>query len=346
MTNGSSPLTRGKRGHARPHPVGGGLIPAHAGKTRPPVRTVRRVRAHPRSRGENRRTASLMLPPWGSSPLTRGKLDRRGCLEGLAGLIPAHAGKTMGPSRRPRGVAAHPRSRGENQTSSSSAFLPDGSSPLTRGKLRVQRRAETLLGLIPAHAGKTHDAVSEHPELSAHPRSRGENPIAGVNSADCQGSSPLTRGKPGMTVAGQLYERLIPAHAGKTRPSPPTPKAPWAHPRSRGENVVAETKNFSRAGSSPLTRGKPVRASRCLARLGLIPAHAGKTAGIGLVEDAEAGSSPLTRGKRSPVYPAGHARGLIPAHAGKTTRCPAARPAGRAHPRSRGENPRRCDLRF
>ena len=52
---GSSPLTRGKRQHFDEDAPGGGLIPAHAGKTR--FRSFRSVPcpAHPRSRGENRR---------------------------------------------------------------------------------------------------------------------------------------------------------------------------------------------------------------------------------------------------------------------------------------------------
>ena len=111
-------------------------------------------------------------------------------------------------------------------------------------------------------------------------------------------------------------------------------------------------------GSSPLTRGKPVRASRCLARLGLIPAHAGKT-GVARYEDIcgaahprsrgenplgflrstrSAGSSPLTRGKHRHHRRLRRQPRLIPAHAGKT--CPALSTgsARRAHPRSRGEN--------
>ena len=35
------------------------------------------------------------------------------------------------------------------------ADLPDGSSPLTRGKLVVIGRPSSKTGLIPAHAGKT-----------------------------------------------------------------------------------------------------------------------------------------------------------------------------------------------
>ena len=70
---GSSPLTRGKL-HARDQgPCHPGLIPAHAGKTprRPPTRPP--PAAHPRSRGENRRSRPSHLRRRGSSPLTRGK---------------------------------------------------------------------------------------------------------------------------------------------------------------------------------------------------------------------------------------------------------------------------------
>ena len=54
------------------------------------------------------------------------------------------------------------------------------------------------------------------------------------------------------------------------------------------------------------------------------------------------GSSPLTRGKRNRPKSADQRPGLIPAHAGKTSP-PSWRTTGRwAHPRSRGENPRRA----
>ena len=50
---GSSPLTRGKLVQVTGQAVGGGLIPAHAGKTRSARGTSPPDRAHPRSRGEN-----------------------------------------------------------------------------------------------------------------------------------------------------------------------------------------------------------------------------------------------------------------------------------------------------
>ena len=51
------------------------------------------------------------------------------------------------------------------------------------------------------------------------------------------------------------------------------------------------------------------------------------------------GSSPLTRGKRSTTVRRSPCCGLIPAHAGKTMTTGMPFEAGRAHPRSRGENP-------
>ena len=50
---GSSPLTRGKLRSPRPAPTQMGLIPAHAGKTRRSLGSLRTGWAHPRSRGEN-----------------------------------------------------------------------------------------------------------------------------------------------------------------------------------------------------------------------------------------------------------------------------------------------------
>ena len=51
--------------------------------------------------------------------------------------------------------------------------------------------------------------------------------------------------------------RLIPAHAGKTRPPLRHRRVRAAHPRSRGENGSAGTARAGGSGSSPLTRGKP-----------------------------------------------------------------------------------------
>ena len=104
-----------------------------------------------------------------------------------------------------------------------------------------------------------------------------------------------------------------------------------------------------------------MRASRCLARLGLIPAHAGKTEipnaqrrvsrahprsrgeNLPISQDriTPSGSSPLTRGKRGATHHHVKRCGLIPAHAGKTPPRTRSQRGAWAHPRSRGENGRR-----
>ena len=194
---GSSPLTRGKpqsviRTAAPPR-----LIPAHAGKTR----------------DEAARACSWK----GSSPLTRGKRDGEYKKHYLGRLIPAHAGKTFTVASRCRVSTAHPRSRGENRRRPSVTSGPSGSSPLTRGKLDPRAQPGGDGRLIPAHAGKTEADERVRGVHRAHPRSRGENGDADLTKRVAKGSSPLTRGKLDRGGANLGGDRLIPAHAGKTR---------------------------------------------------------------------------------------------------------------------------------
>ena len=197
MTLGSSPLTRGKLRRNRVDRIGLRLIPAHAGKT----------------------GSSHVFSPRrsGSSPLTRGKRPLERNTEMHTRLIPAHAGKTSRVPRPPETSTAHPRSRGENPSSTTASGMGSGSSPLTRGKLSCQVFAEVMAGLIPAHAGKTHHIGEDDDVTRAHPRSRGENSCPDWTRAQTQGSSPLTRGKRCADRVLAEHLRLIPAHAGKTR---------------------------------------------------------------------------------------------------------------------------------
>ena len=228
--------------------------------------------------------------------------------------IPAHAGKTFAQRDQPSPGPAHPRSRGENPS------LP----PLFR--------------LIPAHAGKTCGGRTRRRQAAAHPRSRGENHWMPHPIDPSRGSSPLTRGKHFPFTLDDGTRRLIPAHAGKTRPRACIRSGTTAHPRSRGENPTHPRLQPLSHGSSPLTRGKhPLHPWR-VRRRRLIPAHAGKTGAMrhlsaccrahprsrGENRDLDdnmrtaLGSSPLTRGKRSAPARRGWGGGLIPAHAGKT----------------------------
>ena len=152
-----------------------------------------------------------------------------------------------------------------------------GSSPLTRGKPRLNEATLHRGGLIPAHAGKTTSLGLIVFPIRAHPRSRGENVEFQRHVGHLAGSSPLTRGKPRHLAPSLGYPGLIPAHAGKTRDKRAAFQVLGAHPRSRGENGGSAYVEAEPVGSSPLTRGKPCRPRTPVARTRLIPAHAGKT---------------------------------------------------------------------
>ena len=257
VTGGSSPLTRGKRLQGVRGRLAYRLIPAHAGKTTGSPPGSKTPAAHP--------------------PLTRGKHTIRMSRRLHAGLIPAHAGKTSFILGVLISDWAHPRSRGENHRCVHLRTVASGSSPLTRGKPRANASMSARVGLIPAHAGKTGRRRGRSQQLSAHPRSRGENLFPGLIDAGLLGSSPLTRGKPHSVPELPIRRRLIPAHAGKTAISSLYSAGLAAHPRSRGENSGGEDGHSIGFGSSPLTRGKPSIVRNPACRAGLIPAHAGKT---------------------------------------------------------------------
>ena len=132
------------------------------------------------------------------------------------------------------------------------------------------------------------------------------------------GSSPLTRGKPGIVTVRRARLGLIPAHAGKTFWKASASSFRGAHPRSRGENAWGAKENVTGTGSSPLTRGKLSTTTRGQFTTGLIPAHAGKTLPAALRLQKTCGSSPLTRGKHDLRHHDQDRTRLIPAHAGKT----------------------------
>ena len=253
------------------------LIPAHAGKTVGAILMSRVWRAHPRSRGENVDGREDDLPAEGSSPLTRGKHGLLVHAGHVRGLIPAHAGKTIFCALFFGRIRAHPRSRGENSAHIRRLSRRRGSSPLTRGKLGPAHVGVGSKGLIPAHAGKTHEVSHPTWDPWAHPRSRGENNSLIGSLRHDKGSSPLTRGKRPQIHTASLRRGLIPAHAGKTPPRRTPSRLTGAHPRSRGENTLIRADDKTFKGSSPLTRGKRNEHLQALRRSGLIPAHAGKT---------------------------------------------------------------------
>ena len=219
----------------------------------------------------------MTRPAKGSSPLTRGAQHHHQAQTNVAQLIPAHAGSTATSKTARTSARAHPRSRGEHVLAGGDVELDGGSSPLTRGALKVECAALCGAGLIPAHAGSTLDPRCPPFGVGAHPRSRGEHTLGSMTKALGEGSSPLTRGARSSPRWQSPTRGLIPAHAGSTTRKPLGRPAWTAHPRSRGEHLQDSLPIVRRLGSSPLTRGaqtplcKPYPAQR------LIPAHAGST---------------------------------------------------------------------
>ncbi len=202
--------------------------------------------------------------------------------------------------------------------------------------------------------------VRQNPAGWAHPRSRGEHGSNDTCTCRRWGSSPLARGAPPTREPEWSSERLIPARAGSTTPASPSSAPRRAHPRSRGEHMIARIGAGTRRGSSPLARGapSPVRAVHPSPRL--IPARAGSTApedGVivyiaahprsrgehdddGVTFQGVPGSSPLARGALEVGRCAAGVDRLIPARAGSTRHRGPGRQGTRAHPRSRGEHER------
>ncbi len=161
--------------------------------------------------------------------------------------------------------------------------------------------------------------------------------------------------------------RLIPARAGSTAASSASPSTSGAHPRSRGEHTPEVEVPQPSHGSSPLARGAPRAPQAATGSGGLIPARAGSTtsgSSSRALATARAyswahprsrgehinahfwflsfrRSSPLARGARSALQVGRLLRGLIPARAGSTAQRPRWCGSLGAHPRSRGEHPRR-----
>ena len=134
--------------------------------------------------------------------------------------------------------------------------------------------------------------------------------------------------------------RITPAHAGKTQRAQRANPALKDHPRACGENNIQRRDDTNELGSPPRMRGKLFLVPVCDGRVGITPAHAGKTFGISFPFDVYKdhpracgenvyepytgmygkGSPPRMRGKRKPL-PLRRAAGRItPAHAGKTAR--------------------------
>ena len=234
-----------------------GIIPAHAGFTPRPCGPTGPWSDHPRTRGVYGSTRSGLQVHGGSSPHTRGLLDPGGPGSHGNRIIPAHAGFTNIGYSQPRRWT--------------------GSSPHTRGLRGAGRSPAGGPRIIPAHAGFTRDWAALGRVIPDHPRTRGVYGQMPAEAADFSGSSPHTRGLHQRSVLPASPRRIIPAHAGFTHRT----RGRWCpspdHPRTRGVYWIWRCLHGETEGSSPHTRGLPLRQEHVPRQQRIIPAHAGFT---------------------------------------------------------------------
>ncbi len=281
---GSSPRMRGKRQHRQVRADHERIIPAHAGQTARSLVSSGVLPDHPRACGANSVTLALSWPRPGSSPRMRGKRVQPAGIEERDRIIPAHAGQTGQSPSVAVEDADHPRACGANTYSPKIPQLSCGSSPRMRGKRRSAGRSCAGLRIIPAHAGQTFPPDTRMRWCSDHPRACGANNRHAHGHASNGGSSPRMRGKLIRGVVAGRKRRIIPAHAGQTRPAPNASTPPPDHPRACGANAKGQQLGDQMNGSSPRMRGKPVPSLRTSSTRRIIPAHAGQTrirAGLG-----------------------------------------------------------------
>ena len=168
---------RGTLVHIRHIPGKVRIIPADAGNTTPTDTTQYMQQDHPRGCGEH-----PVYPPFrphrsGSSPRMRGTphLLRRRLL--WLGIIPADAGNTIKPCRRPGGGGDHPRGCGEHLRPCPMWTWCHGSSPRMRGTPFDLKDVVMQNGIIPADAGNTGHEHEPHHASGDHPRGCGEHRI-------------------------------------------------------------------------------------------------------------------------------------------------------------------------
>ena len=226
-----------------------------------------------------------------------------------------------------------------------------------RGKDEHGRGRLCILGITPAHAGKSCKRTSYLLPTRDHPRACGEKASPKNVLRSMAGSPPRMRGKEAAVGRFGGSSGITPAHAGKRRKRGNGLDASGDHPRACGEKGYTSAMKTSSGGSPPRMRGKAEGDAAALPLFRITPAHAGKRTrswraygcpwehprACGektLTEedfDPNWGSPPRMRGKEENGRAEGPGRGITPAHAGKSASHGFSVLLPKDHPRACGE---------
>ena len=191
----------------------------------------------------------------GSSPHTRGTPSAHFRAQKPDRFIPTHTGNTL-PSKRPRDTCpVHPHTHGEHPLLPSTAAVPYGSSPHTRGTQWRPSHPYRRNRFIPTHTGNTYSLTMWQLLPAVHPHTHGEHALIKQGAVAPCGSSPHTRGTQPVTGLKFSRKRFIPTHTGNTTRKQRTVYCRSVHPHTHGEHISNRAKIKTIAGSSPHTRG-------------------------------------------------------------------------------------------
>ena len=211
----------------------------------------------------------------GSSPHTRGTPLHRLYGAPVRRFIPAYAGNESSEALPVWGLAVHPRIRGERLMRRRWLGRPVGSSPHTRGTRYCTNNECETFRFIPAYAGNEQTVRVARLTWPVHPRIRGERSQRAPRTLATSGSSPHTRGTIPAPPPPSTRSRFIPAYAGNAASRCEMPATSSVHPRIRGERNNEIARVAPSIGSSPHTRGTPVRDDARVHIDRFIPAYAG-----------------------------------------------------------------------
>ena len=247
-------------------------------------------------RGEHMYVGDGTVIDMGSSPHARGAPSGVIAISLILGIIPACAGSTHRWNFAVGAVRDHPRMRGEHKATSRPSTVREGSSPHARGARLDFELKIHLVGIIPACAGSTACPAASFSAPGDHPRMRGEHMVLFLVTTTPSGSSPHTRGAPSIDPPFINSCRIIPACAGSTEHLLAFRAARRDHPRMRGEHVSIAFSRMRDKGSSPHARRAPARRTVTLFTSGIIPACAGSTLPLTVLQ-ARAADHPRMRGE-------------------------------------------------
>ena len=133
------------------------------------------------------------------------------------GIIPAYAGSTEPIAYDDFVPGDHPRIRGEHWTAGGGGDPGPGSSPHTRGALDLDPATGAPVGIIPAYAGSTDNALHSIPPPGIIPAYAGSTFVI-MRRLIYQWDHPRIRGEheEARTEAARVAAGIIPAYAGST----------------------------------------------------------------------------------------------------------------------------------